>query len=182
MKCLQLIMGFGVTLLVSSGACAAPFEFTFNTIPPGGNIAGPPGSLIGWGYTISNLDSLNWLVTTSLSAGSFLNGTPDDTFFDFPILMPSTTRMVAFDPATHVGLYGLTWNTSAPLGFTNSGSFILGAEFWSGDPSAEGIFLRTVPDQTAPYAAAVTVVPEGSTLSLLLTGLAALGIWKKRSG
>src|SRR2546425_1966065 len=143
----------GLLLICSSAAYADPF--TFDTLPGGGNVAGPAGSTVGWGYSITNTSLTNWLVLASISAGTFLNGTPSS-LFDFPIVAPGTTVSVAFDPLNGLGLYQLTWDPAAPAGFVNSGTFVLSAEWWNGDPSAGGSFLTSADNQSAPYTATVT--------------------------
>src|ERR1035438_2868744 len=50
------------------------------------SIAGPANSTIGWGYSITNPSATQWLVITGLSAGTFVNGSPDSSYFDFPDL------------------------------------------------------------------------------------------------
>jgi hypothetical protein len=113
-------------------------------------------------------------VTTNLAAGAFSEGTPS-ILFDFPIVAPSTTVMETFDAANGVGLYALTWDTSATPGFVNSGNFVLSAEWWNGDPSNGGTFIGSAIDSTAAYAATATSatgnMPEPSTLSMCLVVL-----------
>jgi hypothetical protein len=165
------LIALGLTTLPSAWADS----YTFSVIPPSGDITGPPGSTIGWGYSIDNLSTNDWLVTTALNADPFLNVTPNS-LFDFPDLPPLTTATEAFDPIGGTGLYELTWDSTAPIGFTNLGVFTLSADFYSGDPTAGGSFVGSAPDTTAGYSATV-VTPEPSTLiplavcSLLLMSL-----------
>ena len=149
--------------------------FTFSTLPGSGDVAGPAGSTVGWGYSITNNSLTDWLVTTAISAGTFFNGIPS-AIFDFPILAPGATISVPFSAAGGLGLYELTWNATAPAGFVNSGTFDLSAEWWNGDPFAGGSFLALAADETAPYTATVTAraLPVPSTLLLMVLGLAAL--------
>ena len=44
-------------------------------IPFSGGVAGPPGSTVGWGYTITNNTAL-WIRAEAVSSDAFLNGTP----------------------------------------------------------------------------------------------------------
>src|SRR4051812_20629330 len=93
--------------------------FTFGILPSSGNIAGQVGTTIGWGYVITNPSSSgDWLVTDTLNADLFANGTPNS-LFDFPILAPGTTLSVSYDPLTDAGLYKLSWDPTAPDGFVN---------------------------------------------------------------
>jgi hypothetical protein len=154
--------------------------FIFSTLPGTGSVAGPAGSTVGWGYSITNTSDTNWLVLNGISAGSFANGSPKE-LFDFPILAPGTTATLEYDALNSLGLYQLTWDPTAPDGFVNSGNFVASAEWWDGDPFADGKFLAAADDQKAAYSAMVTAtaVPAPSTLLLMAIGLAA--IWL-RSG
>jgi hypothetical protein len=158
-------------------AQAAPF-----TLLPGADISGEPGSTIGWGYELTN-ESTDWLVFTGINADAFLYATPDSSLFDFPILAPGASASVAYDPGLLQGLLQLTWDALAPVGTTNSGLFLLSAEFWDGDPFAGGAVIGTAPDFTAAYSATVTgaaPVPEPATLLLMATGLGASGLLERR--
>ncbi|HYR85429.1 MAG TPA: hypothetical protein VE422_15185 [Terriglobia bacterium] len=167
----------GFVLICSSAAYADPF--TFDTLPASGDVAGPAGSTAGWGYSVTNTSLTDWLVLTSVTAGAFLNGTPAS-LFDFPIVAPGTTATVAFDVLAGFGLYQLTWDPTAPAGFVNSGTFVLSAEWWNGDPGTNGSFLTLADDQSAPYTATVTApvtaLPAPSTLLLMAGGLAAMSL------
>jgi hypothetical protein len=100
------------------GACAANPSpvFTFNTVPSSGDISGAPGQTIGWGYSITNEDSADYLVLTNLDSGTFLNGAASG-LFDFPIVAPGQTVTENFDALLSQGLYELTWHSDAPDAF-----------------------------------------------------------------
>ena len=167
--------------------CASPAaradSFTFDVLPVGGAVSGPPGCTIGWGYTLSNPSATNWLVLTGISADLFSHGTPDSSPFDFPILAPLATASVPYNATTLSGLFQLTWDSTAPVGFVNVGLFTVSGEWWDSDPLAGGQLLVAAADQFATYSASVTpsaVVPEPSTLALLATGLAAFRLRRQR--
>jgi len=101
-----------------------------------------PGATVGWGYQLVNTDTLNWFVPTQLNASSFSIGSPDASYFDFPILVPGAAAVVAFDAALHTGLYGVQIFPFALPGQIDSGSFSLSGEWWSGDPLSGGTFLQ----------------------------------------
>lgn len=52
-------------------------SFTFDTLPTSGKISGLPGSTVGWGFSITNESSSDWLIPTNLTADPFLHGTPE---------------------------------------------------------------------------------------------------------
>jgi hypothetical protein len=160
-------------LLVVQTSYADPFSFS--TIPSSGTVIGGPGSTVGWGYSITNLSSTNWLMITALGAGTFALGIPDASIFNFPILEPGATVTVAYVPGLS-GLFEFTWDLAAPDGFENIGTFLLSGEFWTGDPFAGGAFVDLASDQSTPYIARVSSspVPEPPTLILLALASACL--------
>jgi hypothetical protein len=158
-------------LLVCSTAVAD--SYTFNPIPGDGNVSGPPGSTVGWGYTITNDSTTYWLVTSGLGSDPFLDGTPS-LIFDFPDLAPGATVTVNFDPSIPAGLLEFTWDAAAPFGFANSGNFDLSAQWWNGGPLNGGSFVMDAPDALASYSVSVTSTPEPPAYLLLLSSLIVL--------
>ncbi|CAG0947100.1 hypothetical protein [Geobacter sp.] len=151
----RLFHALAMMLSFAAWAVAAEaFTYSFSTVPTGGDISGTAGSTIGWGYTITNNDSTNWLMTTGLSAGVFQKATPDGSLFDLPVLPPSASVTVPYDGIR--GLYALTLDTDAPFGLSNSGIFSLSADWYAGDPLGGGTFLEFAADATAAYSAVVT--------------------------
>ncbi|CAN7692860.1 hypothetical protein [Duganella sp. LjRoot269] len=162
---------------------ALPFTFTFAAQPAGGSISGLPGETVGWGYELVNTDTLNWFVPTQLSASSFSIGSPDASYFDFPILVPGAAATVAFDAALHTGLYGVQIFPFALPGQIDSGSFSLSGEWWSGDPLSGGTFLQAADVVVSPFSlevAGITAVPLPGSLPLLALGLVLLWVCQRR--
>jgi hypothetical protein len=175
---------FGIVLLTLLFAATSYADsFTFSTIPPSGSISGAAGSTVGWGYTVTNNSLVQWLVFNNIATDTaFTNGTPNGGVFDFPVVAPNTTITTNYDGTN--GLYEFTWNPGAPAGFSNSGNFVLSADWWSGDPFddiAPGEFLETIPAFSVPYSVTVpascncTPVPEASSLQTLAFGITGIG-------
>jgi hypothetical protein len=157
---------------------------SFTLLPANGNVSGPAGSTVGWGYQLTNNGSTDWFVPTDLNTdSSFSDGTPT-LLFDFPDLAPNTTAMETFDPVNGIGLYQFTWDPSAPGGSVNSGNFVLSGEWWDGDPLNGGNFIADAIDISAAYTASVNTgtssSPEPSSLAMAVSGLGILiVIWRR---
>jgi hypothetical protein len=149
-------------LCLSTIPAMAADVYTFNVMDPV-TVSSPAGITTGWGYSLHNESSSLWLVTTDLAAGTFQHATPDQ-IFDFPDLAPGATVTVPYDPITPAGLYQIAWDSNAPSGFENSGTFSLSADWWSGDPATDGSFVATAPTANQPYTA--TATPEPATIGL----------------
>jgi hypothetical protein len=152
-------------------------SITFALLPSDGNVSGPPGSLVGWGYSLTNDSSADWFVSTNLGSDSFSNGTPTN-LFDFPNLGPGQNVTEPFDPVNGIGVYELQWDPSAPGGFVNSGKFVLSGEWLDGDPLNGGNFIDAATDTALPYSATVSGstsgTPEPSSFALFACGVSLL--------
>jgi protein-disulfide isomerase len=147
--------------------------YMFSTIPGSGNISGAPGATIGWGYSITNESTSDWLLATNLGADSFAFGTPT-LLFDFPEVAPGATVTEVFDPIGLTGLYEDVLNDSAPNGSVDSGDFVLSAQWYEGDPFNGGTLIGDAVDTDAAYTATVTSsssTPEPSSFVLLASGI-----------
>jgi hypothetical protein len=162
--------------MLSLGAQALPFTFTFATGPAGGAVSGLPGQTVGWGYQLVNTDTSNWFVPTVLNASSFSIGSPDASYFDFPILAPGASANAAFDALLHAGLYGVQIFPFALAGQSDSGLFTLSGEWWSGDPLTGGTFLQAADGVQAAFSLTVAAeaLPVPGSLPLLGLGLVLL--------
>jgi hypothetical protein len=156
---------------------------SFSLLPADGNVSGPAGSTVGWGYQLTNNSATEWFVPTDLDTdSSFSYGTPT-LLFDFPDLAPDSTAMETFDPVNGIGLYQFTWDSSAPGGSVNSGNFVLSGEWWDGDPLNGGNFIADAIDTSAAYTARVNTgsssAPEPSSLAMAMSCLGVLiVVWR----
>jgi hypothetical protein len=161
---------------------AAPFTFTFSTLPAAGAISGSPGTQVGWGYQLVNTDSSNWFVPTQLSVSSFSIGLPDASLFDFPMLAPGATVSQAFDLLAHTGLYAIEILPFVLPSMSDSGNFTLQGAWWSGDPLAGGTFLQLSDAVLTPYSlevAGVAAIPLPGSLPLLTAALLVWGVQRR---
>jgi hypothetical protein len=152
---------------------------------PDVHIEGPAGSTIGWGYEITDLATDQWLVMTDIDPLVLQHATPDFVF-DFTIVAPLATVRADYVPAIS-GLFGLTWDGDAPDWFVNSGSIVLSAEWYAGDPLAGATDLGPAAPASIDVTAQVSPgsqVPEPGTRLLLAAVLSAGAALKRtlRSG
>lgn len=169
-----------LSLGIGSSCLLRGDSYTFSLIPDDGNISGAPGDTIGWGYSITNDSTTDWLLATNLNADSFAYGTPT-LLFDFPEVAPGATVTELFDPIGMTGLYEDVLNASAPNGAVDSGEFDLSAQWYNGDPFNGGTYIADAVDTDASYSATVTsanAVPEPSTFALMGTEITlVIGWW-----
>lgn len=159
-----------VVCLVLFAAVLPASTLTFQTLPAGGTISGSDGSIIGWGYSITNNSTDQWLVTTALNSDSFVAAVPT-VLFDFPILSPGATVTEAFDPVHGTGLMQLLLDSSLSGQVINTGNFVLASEWWNGDPFNGGSYVSDGATTSQSYQA-VSSVPEPSTVALTIVGSA----------
>jgi hypothetical protein len=167
----QPILAVGLFLSLTRPVSA---DVLFALLPSDGNVSGPAGSVVGWGYSLQNTDPSNWFESTALNSDSFAKGTPI-LLFDFPILAPCDTVTEAFDSLNSIGLFQLQWDSSASVGFVNSGNFTLSGQWFDGDPLNGGNSIADAPDMALPYSATVSgstsTVPEPSSFVLMAFGV-----------
>jgi hypothetical protein len=170
-----------LTTLLMSGASIAPAVgamLELDLFPSRSVVRGEPEEVVGWGYTLTNHSTSWWLLPTALNSDPFLYGLPMQ-LFDFPVLTPGSSVIVPFDPAEQTGLYQVSIDRNAPLGFSERGMFRLSAEWWTGDPVEGGQLLNQAEDVSLRWNLQISRVPEPSYLLPLCITLPVLE-WIRR--
>jgi hypothetical protein len=171
----RLLAYFVLAIGLIAGSADAG-AFTLQLTPANGQVGGPAGGVVGWGYSITN-DSSSYLVPTAVNADLFSYGSPL-VLFDFPAIAPHSSWASDFVANTS-GLFQLTWDQDAPVGFANTGQFSLAADFYDNDPLAGGQYVGSAGEAVAGYSA-VVAVPEPCTGLLLGGGLLAMTKLRRR--
>ncbi len=176
---------FLLSLLVLGFAAHARADgsFTFTTVPNPGAVSGTPGSTVGWGYTLTNDSSTDYLVTLDVFGDVVLDslGTVDTSIFDVPIVAPLGTVNESYDPANPLNMFGLSQLFLDPgltPGTTATGKFYIDAVFCDVTLT---ICNSTIETESSAVAITVTSpsgapVPEPSSMLLLLSGLSGIGL------
>jgi hypothetical protein len=180
--CLCAIFG----AFLSAAAQAAP---TLQLDPSDRAVVGAPGTTVGWGFSLTNLE--NYLVVTS---ASFEVGTAQGTFTDFisaanffvvgPASSGSTVWAQPFNDAMQLGIGSFLIDPSVAAGSVVSGQIVLTYDLYSRSP-LDDMFnpdTDTLANGNMLTAfASVSAVPEPETWSLMLAGIALLGRRMRRT-
>jgi hypothetical protein len=178
-------------VVAAAFAFAAPAvrgdSLTFTVLPA--DISGSPGETIGWGYSITNNSATDFLDIAYIDGSVFTIGSADSTpfAFSFITIAPGTTETQAYvyDPVFPLGLFEVAIDLNATIGAMDSGLFgLYGAFCAPSDPTCAEKVNDTTPTllATGDYSATVvspggTVVPEPSSMLLLLSGLGGVALW-----
>ncbi len=185
-RCLYSVsLALGLLLTTCSSRADS---LTFTVIPP--DVSGPAGTTVGWGFSVTNLSTSDYLDISGIDSDLFLatDGTPDASIFPFPNLAPGQTATQLYDPVAQLGLFQFTWNSGLPIGTTESGQFqLLGAfcdpavdQFCAEDGSVSSVVLATADYSATVSPSGVAPVPEPGSVGLLLAGIGSLFAMRKR--
>jgi len=180
-------------IAVASGICfsvlCSAATLTIDTIPSSGDVSGYPGTVVGWGITLTDTGS-DWVVLNdSYFTGSQVNGTyVDYVASNFYVAGPSPespTLMESWNSGTMSGLGEFDLNATAPPGLLISGDINVDYSLFSQDPNnpdfdpdsfvSSGTLSAAVQIQSLPEPASIGLV--GLALPLLF----AVGM-RKRTG
>jgi hypothetical protein len=161
-RVLALALGGAAPLLAGTYT-----TFDFNLLPP---VAGAlPGGTVGWGYSVTNNDTDHWLVLSGLQPTiNFANVGSIGDVFDYPTLAPGASLNTPWVQDVS-GLYQLTWDPSAPVGYSSTGQFEVDGTWYYADPNSCPTCLVDGPAQietVVDFTAIAT--PEPATWGLCL--------------
>jgi hypothetical protein len=169
-----------ILIAAAIAACAqAAILPTLTLLPGNGNVAGLPGTVVGWGFTLTFNDPSDWVILT----GSEFTGSPVyGTYVDY--LSMATAPAYVAGPAPESSTVQQAWNSSLLLGVGEfdinptalidaviKGNIVVHYSVFSMDPKDPNFNPDTstvVADATLSAPAQVTVTPEPSSLLLML--------------
>jgi hypothetical protein len=173
----------GLLVLAIAGGARADDTYSFSIVPTGGAVSGTPGSTVGWGYSLTNNSTTDFLLTLGVSEDSVLDllGTVDTTIFDLPIVAPLGTVSENYDPINPAGMFGLSQLFLDPgltPGTTATGHFFIDAVFCDVTLT---ICSNTIETESAAVPVTATSpggtpISEPSSILLLASGLCAIGV------
>jgi len=182
---ISFLLGFLV--LATAGGARGDDTYSFSTEPTDGVVSGTPGSTVGWGYSLTNNSTTDYLATLDVYGDVVLDslGTVDTSIFDLPIVAPMGTVTESYDPGNQLGLSQLFLDPGSTPGTGATGNFFIDAVFCANYDPTTGLLLNCS-DTVVTDSAAVTVsvtspngtpIPEPSSMMLLLSGICGFGLW-----
>ena len=165
---------------------------TLTLLPATGQVAGLPGTVVGWGFTLTYTDPSDWVILT----GSEFTGSPVyGTYVDY--LSLGSAPLYVAGPAPEFSTVQQAWVSSSMLGVGEfdinptalidaviKGNIVVHYSVFSMDPNDPSFNPDTstvVADATLSEAAQITVTPEPSSLLLTLSAVLlsfALAAWR----
>ena len=176
-----IVLALGI-LFTARAARAQSDSVTFTVLPP--DVSGPAGTTVGWGYSIANNSTTNYLDINYIDSTVFTNGISDSSpfLFSYSTLAPGATETQLYDPVNNLGLFQFTWNVGVATGTTDAGIFGLTGAFCNPsdilcatDLSVPNTVLATGDYTATVIPASGTPVFEPSSVLLLVSGLCAIG-------
>jgi len=179
---------FAASAMLAFAACAGATPIpTISLIPASGTVGGLPGSVVGWGFTLSYDATSDWVVLTgsvftgSSTYGNYVDYLAVNDYVAGPGYAPLDQ---AWDAGSQSGVGEFDINPTALPGADISGDLVIHYTVFDVDPNSPVFDPDTdtvVADATVSNPAAAQVTPEPSSLALLLgSGLFTLAFVARR--
>ena len=172
-------------VLVLTTTLSAQATLLIDLDPLGGALSGSPGATVGWGYTVTNSFSNEYIVLTAsdFSTASSLGTYTDYVPSNFVVIAPGGGQYSqAFNALSQTGTGSFLIDPLAPVGATATGTIVMSYDTYTGDPSIDvnAIYISSLTaDTPASLTVADSSVPEPSTCILLTLGLCAVGFTRR---
>ncbi len=161
------------------GICAQA-TVSLQLAPSGGVVSGMPGSMVGWGFSLTN--NADYLVVTGSSfVPASLYGTYQDYIStdNFIVVGPSpenTTVSQLFDPVALTGVGAFTIDSTAPDNISIGGNLVIDYSLFSQDPNNPAFDPGSLitADGVISAPAKVNITPEPAPVLLTIIGALAL--------
>ena len=179
MKRVLSIFAAVLTLALSVAAHASPYQVTF-TLNPVAGVSGRPGETVGWGLTIVNNETTNWIFINSASTFTPLSGPPLGDYLDFSLnsdpVGPGGILNLPFDLLLSTGAGKFDISGTAPYDQTSAGYITFSYDVYDGDPAGTGAIF----DSGSADVNASVSTPEPSTYALLCLSLGVVGCVRRK--
>ncbi len=183
-----------VVLLAAALAALAYGDptITISTLPLSGTVGGAPGTVVGWGFTLTDTFPDQWVILNDSSfTGLQVNGTYVDYVVDnFYVAGPapeSSTLQVAWNPSLipPQGLGEFDLNPTALPGAPITGNILVDYQLFSQDPSSPDFDPDTsfITAGSVDAAVDINVVPEPASIFLIGGSILLLAIafrWRRK--
>ncbi len=163
-------------ILVSFAACAHAANLQLTVTPTSGNVAGAPGTAVGWGFTLTNTSTNYVILNDSYFVGSPIYGSyVDYVSSQFYVAGPTPESPVlseTWNRSTQLGLGEFDLYASDPSNSVTAGTLFVDYSVFSQDPNSPSFDPGSfVSSGTLSDPVQIAATPEPSTWTLLLLPL-----------
>ncbi len=169
-----------VSLFVAAAvfaACVQADTLSLTLIPTGGEVAGAPGTVVGWGFTLTDTVADEWIVLDDSYVGGGLNTGVYGNYVDYVVSQfvvagpapESSTVAEPWDQATTMGTGEFDIFATDPPGTLVTGTIDVDYDLFSQDPNDPNFDPSSfIGSGTFTDTASILVTPEPSSWILLV--------------
>ncbi len=185
----QIILSLFISVAIAAGAQGAPVPVI--SLTPSGQLAGAPGSTVGWGFDLSYSGPADWVV---LTGSEFTGPAVYGNYIDY--LSLGTAPLYVAGPSPESATVSQSWNMAQQLGLGEfdisstaaggasvNGDIVVHYSVFSEDPNSPSFDPDTatvIADATISLPASVTITPEPAYDVLIGVGVLPVLFWRRR--